>query len=505
MAQDPNAYLWIVGVVLVLLGSLGQNLGNNIVSLSHTRKKKEIQRQKTLESEQLTASAKMDLEKGTDVAEKGVAPPEAQKPTLLWYVGTTSFVLGSLLTFAAFGFAAQSLLASLESIQFVSNVLFAKFVHGENVTRRMCLATTAIVAGNVLVVVFSTHEADILTSYDIIDLYVTNQAFWGYLIGSFVIWVTCEGLFYRYHKARVKEGKVLWKHDFIEPFAYVTSSAIIGAAAVLNSKCLSMLIQVSVRGMVNEFTRAPLWIILLTWILFVAYWLRRLDKGLELFPPLFFIPVIQVAFMFLAIVIGGIFFEEFFVFALNQWLGFCVGVFLILVGVYGLAPTDVDMLSVVPVDFDPSLEAVVGKAVVTPAPSPTQMLTGLEGEGMFLDDEIKAKGLGMGGAADLEGKAAFEPREKPQPLSFSSSSSAAPANASANASASASASTGPQHAAPSTPVKDRDNEDGTQSSKTPGSRGRKVIKHGSTTPQRGDRDGVGVGAVPVAEVLRPTA
>jgi hypothetical protein len=38
---------------------------------------------------------------------------------------------GNLLIFVAYGFAAQSLLSALETVQFVSNVAFAKLVHGE--------------------------------------------------------------------------------------------------------------------------------------------------------------------------------------------------------------------------------------------------------------------------------------------------------------------------------------------------------------------------------------
>lgn len=44
----------------------------------------------------------------------------------LWYCGATLLGIGSLVNFASFGFAPQSLLASLGSVQFVSNVVFGK-------------------------------------------------------------------------------------------------------------------------------------------------------------------------------------------------------------------------------------------------------------------------------------------------------------------------------------------------------------------------------------------
>ena len=46
-------------------------------------------------------------------------------------MGTGVFVLGSLLNFASYGFAAQSLLASLEAVQFVTNVAFGRLALGK--------------------------------------------------------------------------------------------------------------------------------------------------------------------------------------------------------------------------------------------------------------------------------------------------------------------------------------------------------------------------------------
>ena len=137
-----------------------------------------------------------------------------------------------------------------------------------------------------------------------------------------------------------------------------------------------MLIQVTSRGIVNEFERPHIWWILVTWIILVAYWLRRLDVGLAMFPPMFIIPVMQVYmmpwllpshllhvhftlhtllerlpdakknkvfFVFFAILCGGIFFEEFSEYTVTMYIGFVVGVGMILGGVYGLAPTDVQI------------------------------------------------------------------------------------------------------------------------------------------------------------------
>jgi hypothetical protein len=58
---------------------------------------------------------------------------------------------------------------------------------------------------------------------------------------------------------------------------------------------MSMLIQVAAKGIYNEFVHPPIWVILVAWLTMVSYWLNRLNKGLQLFPPLFIIPVLQGA------------------------------------------------------------------------------------------------------------------------------------------------------------------------------------------------------------------
>jgi len=263
-------------------------------------------------------------------------------------MGTIIFVLGSLFTFASFAFGAQSLIASLESVQFVSNVVFAKYVHKEKITMRMLFATLSIVAGNVMVVIFSDHEAQNYTSNNLIHLYVTNTAYHAYLCLAFLLWVFTTWVYSTYFHSRMVLRELRWNHSFVEPLAYAVSSTIIGTQAVLNSKSLALLIGATTAGTKNEFASWYVYLMLGTWLVLVGFWLRRLDVGLCLFPPLFIIPVMQVFFVFFAILCGGIYFQEFINFSFTQYIGFCAGVLLILAGVYGLAP--VDMILYVPKD-----------------------------------------------------------------------------------------------------------------------------------------------------------
>ncbi len=67
-------------------------------------------------------------------------------------------------------------------------------------------------------------------------------------------------------------------------------------------------------------------------------WLTRcrMNAALKRFDGLFIIPVLQLCWTCLAIVGGGIFFQEFLLFTASQWVGFMVGVAFVLAGVWVL-------------------------------------------------------------------------------------------------------------------------------------------------------------------------
>ncbi len=69
------------------------------------------------------------------------------------------------------GFAAQSLLAALGSVQFVCNVIFGYWLLHERVTLRVILATASIVAGCIVLVIFGNHASPRLTSPELQALY----------------------------------------------------------------------------------------------------------------------------------------------------------------------------------------------------------------------------------------------------------------------------------------------------------------------------------------------
>lgn len=163
-----------------------------------------------------------------------------------------------------------------------------------------------IILGNVLVVIFSSHESTVYTADDLIDFYDTD--FNLYALGMFGVLASCR-LLYMHVEGRVRLGEQIAHSNLILPLLYANYSAILGTQSVVQAKCLSILLRASAKGesqLGNPFT----YFVLFAWLASTAFWLTQMNKGLSKFDGLFIIPVLQVFWTFYSIVSGGIYFEE---------------------------------------------------------------------------------------------------------------------------------------------------------------------------------------------------
>ncbi|KAI3929476.1 hypothetical protein MKX01_025644, partial [Papaver californicum] len=155
---------WIVGAVINLFGSIAINFGTNLLKLGHN----ERERLSSLESD----AGKLTV-----------------KPIIYfqsWRVGILFFALGNCLNFISFGYAAQSLLAALGSVQFISNIAFAYFVLKKRVTVKILVATAFIVLGNIFLVAFGNHQSPVYTTEQLAEKY-SNIVFLLYCISLILI------------------------------------------------------------------------------------------------------------------------------------------------------------------------------------------------------------------------------------------------------------------------------------------------------------------------------
>ncbi|KAK7847027.1 putative magnesium transporter nipa8 [Quercus suber] len=126
---------WVIGAFINLFGSIAINFGTNLLKLGHNE-----------------VFARKRWSKRKAAFEAYYTFPNLESWDCI-------FLLGNCLNFISFGYAAQSLLAALGSIQFVSNIAFAYFVLNKMVTVKVLVATAFIVLGNIFLVAFGNHQS----------------------------------------------------------------------------------------------------------------------------------------------------------------------------------------------------------------------------------------------------------------------------------------------------------------------------------------------------------
>ncbi|VAI46007.1 unnamed protein product [Triticum turgidum subsp. durum] len=129
---------WIIGALINIVGSVAINFGTNLLKLGHDQREK------------LYSSNNQG---------DGKFVPKSVMYFQTWRIGILFFAVGNCLNFMSFAYAAQSLLAALGSIQFVSNIAFAYVVLNKTISVKVMVATTFIVFGNVFLVSFGNHQS----------------------------------------------------------------------------------------------------------------------------------------------------------------------------------------------------------------------------------------------------------------------------------------------------------------------------------------------------------
>ena len=152
-AELPD-YGLVLGVLMGVVGSIGINIGQNLQAAG-LQKLPELERAKPCKSR-------------------------------MWQVGLAIFIAFSLVNFAALALAPASILTPLESIQFVTNVVYNKFVNKAVVSRRMVLGVGLALVGTVLSVVFGASSGS-CHSLQVLEGFWMQWAWWLYLSASLLL------------------------------------------------------------------------------------------------------------------------------------------------------------------------------------------------------------------------------------------------------------------------------------------------------------------------------
>ncbi|OIT03210.1 putative magnesium transporter nipa8 [Nicotiana attenuata] len=295
---------WVIAAIINLLGSIIINFGTNLLKLGHHERKKH------------SMNVKVPIKK-----------PIIYFQT--WRIGILFFAIGNCLNFISFGYAAQSLLAALGSIQFVSNIVFAYFLSNKTVTIKIVLATAFIVVGNIFLVAFGNHQSPV---------YMPEQLAENYTNITFLLYCLTLVLVIALHHSIYKRGE----GQMLVPFSYTVVSGAIGSCSVLFAKSLSNMLRLSMSSsggyeiLNSRFTYSMLLMFLGTG----GFWMARLNEGLSRFDAILIVPMFQIAWTFFSICTGFVYFEEYKVFDTLRTTMFILGMISVFVGIYLLAPED---------------------------------------------------------------------------------------------------------------------------------------------------------------------
>ena len=275
--DDAAGPLFWVGISMGVVGSIGINVGQNL---------------------QAAGIQSLALERRHEPWRN-----------VTWSLGTALFVSFSLINFAALAFAPASILTSLESIQFVTNVAYSKLINKAAISLRMLIGVGCTSLGTILTVLFGA-QGEGCKSLANLEQKWQGVVWWIYLIASLAVAISAQ-LVYRWYSRRVVQGVAPANARFLRPIAFTTAAALGGGAQmIVHSKAFSELLAMCLQGDTSP---------LLSWLLYVEVglvitcgmvWVVKLTECLALFPPLLILPLMVGTYILFGGIAGGIFFDE---------------------------------------------------------------------------------------------------------------------------------------------------------------------------------------------------
>ena len=264
-----QTYSFFTGVMLSILGSVFINLGQNLQA------------------------------KGLHLL------GELSKPwrSKMWSIGLTIFTTGAMINFAAFAFAPASVCVALETTQYVTNVLFNKFVNKVQISCRMYLGVALALAGTVIAVVMGPQGVFTFTVNELSGRW-TTPLWWVYVVAGGGVCVTSFLVHKSYRRrvriarARLRQGlraTMPWRKDTILPLTFALYSSQFAGIMIVQSKCFSELFEINAcsDGSVNVWTTPFFWIVFILLAVLGSIWLYKMNEALGLFDPLLIIPLMQ--------------------------------------------------------------------------------------------------------------------------------------------------------------------------------------------------------------------
>jgi len=323
---NPNSceYCWLIGVAVTFVGQIINNFGTNVVKYSH----------------------KYNDQNSTN------------RGWMIFFSGWLLFVIGISFDFISFAYTAQSILGAVASIQFISNLVFARVMLKEIISKFAVIGSICILIGTVMIGVSGDHQSPLITSSELLEFFMSLP---------FIIWISTLfgiGLILElsYHIINCKYVSKNENYDETEendynmlllneperinrngccakfiknyiPFIFCFTSSIVGVQTPILGKSMSLLLRDTISG-INQFKGVYPYVIGVLFIIFGSVWLWRYNLALKKYNILYVMPVITACYIVLNIVGGGIYFQEFVNFTIVSWTIFSIGGCFIITGIF---------------------------------------------------------------------------------------------------------------------------------------------------------------------------
>lgn len=308
---NKNKNLIFVGVFLSISGNLNINLGLNLQKKSFSLNKIKIG----------------NLELNT------------------FYFGIFLYAVGKSFGFLSYVFGPQSLLTSLGAVGLITNSIFAPMINNEIFTWKDLSAIIFVLTGTSIILYNSGNSHRIFSLCELMKMYQRSETILWFIFIGFLIFTLFfiikfievnsdwnlpgDFQFLKFQNIYFDENRAFLKYFMI--LFYVSLSASIASITTLFAKSFGEMIELSLNGD-NQFKNTITYVFLIMIInctILQVYWLGR---ALIHYDALIVIPVFHILWTVLSVLTGGIYFQDFQYYTINQFKGFVAGLGVIFCG-----------------------------------------------------------------------------------------------------------------------------------------------------------------------------
>lgn len=266
-------------------------------------------------------------------------------------IGSIIYCCGKLVSFMAYLFGSQSMIAGLSATGLISNSIFAPLINQEIFTWKDAAAIVFVVLGTTILVSNTSVSHAVYSLCELLKMYKSpgTLAWFGFIISSIVLlflflkfveinsdWELYDSEYFQFLSTDVffDEDGIVCKYLMI--FVYVLLSSFIASFTTLSIKSLAEIIDRIYKGDNLLFSKMFNFFIfsLVACTLLQIYWLNR---ALKHYDALLVIPIFHITWTILSILTAGIYFQDFDHYSPGQVRGFIWGLLTIFIGSIFLA------------------------------------------------------------------------------------------------------------------------------------------------------------------------